>query len=299
MNYMKSYKTMTGMPLEDGLRALVEILPPQAYKSTPGAAGLTDIDPSFLTQVATKVFGLCGMGWSIHYNPDLVQVEQEERTSKSGRTYTVFMAHLPYLEVAYRYVDENGTLNWSAPIPANGGSENEQHAWAVRGAITNAIGAAFSKLCWQLLVYQGVVSHENAAALYKKQQAKTEQPAVVKAEPVAQVEPVAPAAEPVAQVEPAVEEAVHPDETVEYGSLEWAKGLVIPDDVEVPLTGKALGQIMGDQMGMMVLKFLAGNISNARNQFFAPTGQEQENLKHAAALVLSTQTNGTKSKAKS
>ena len=51
----------------------------------------------------------------------------------------------------------------SEPITATGGNDNEVEAYAVRGALTNALGAAFAKLTWQLPVYKGQLSHRNAA----------------------------------------------------------------------------------------------------------------------------------------
>jgi len=53
----------------------------------------------------------------------------------------------------------------SEPITATGGNDNEVESYAVRGALTNAIGAAFAKLTWQLPVYKGQLSQRNAATI--------------------------------------------------------------------------------------------------------------------------------------
>ena len=65
--------------------------------------------------------------------------------------------------VRYRLLDATGQPLISEPITATGGNDNEVESYAVRGALTNAIGAAFAKLTWQLPVYKGQLSHRNAA----------------------------------------------------------------------------------------------------------------------------------------
>jgi hypothetical protein len=172
MNVMQDWKTLTGMTLGQAITKLAEVLPPEAYKKVPGAADLTDIDPAYLTETVTKVFGPCGLGWTFSYNPADLEVRYAERTTRKGDTYAVYEATLARLDLRYCCLDGENRPTWSEPILANGGSDNEQKGFAVRGALTNAIGAAFSKLCWQILVYKGVVSHDNAATVYKKQAEK-------------------------------------------------------------------------------------------------------------------------------
>ena len=53
-------KTVTGFTLEQVVAELQKPLPAAAYKPVPGANDLTDIDPAYLTEVATKVFGPIG-----------------------------------------------------------------------------------------------------------------------------------------------------------------------------------------------------------------------------------------------
>ena len=172
MNVMQDWKTLTGLTLGQAITKLAEVLPPEAYKKVPGAADLTDIDPAYLTETVTKVFGPCGLGWTFSYNPSDLEVRYAERTNRKGEPYAVYEATLARLDLRFCCLDGENRSTWSEPILANGGSDNEQKGFAVRGALTNAIGAAFSKLCWQILVYKGIVSHDNAASIYKKQAEK-------------------------------------------------------------------------------------------------------------------------------
>ena len=157
-------RSITGFTLPQAIAELQKPLPASAYKPVPGASDLTDIDPAYLTEVATQVFGPIGFGWWYDYTPGDLTVSAEVRTAKSGREYTVFTASLHKLIVRYRLLDAAGHTLISEPITATGGNENEVEAYAVRGALTNALGAAFAKLTWQLPVYKGQLSHRNAAA---------------------------------------------------------------------------------------------------------------------------------------
>lgn len=195
MNVMQDWTTLTGLTLGQAITKLAEVLPPEAYKKVPGAADLTDIDPAYLTETVTKVFGPCGLGWSFSYNPDDLEVRYAERTTRKGDTYSVYEATLARLDLRFCCLDGEKRPTWSEPILANGGSDNEQKGFAVRGALTNAIGAAFSKLCWQILVYKGIVSHDNAATVYKKQAEKRGEAA-----PESQPAPAAAVPQPAATV---------------------------------------------------------------------------------------------------
>ena len=156
-------QTVTGFTLEQVIAELQKPLPASAYKPVPGASDLTDIDPAYLTEVATKVFGPAGFGWWFDFQPTDLVIAAEARTAKSGREYTVYTASLHKLVVRYRLLDATGQTLISEPITATGGNDNEVESYAVRGALTNAIGAAFAKLTWQLPVYKGQLSHRNAA----------------------------------------------------------------------------------------------------------------------------------------
>lgn len=171
MNFMDELHTLTGMTLGEAALKLREILPPSAYKAVPGASGLTDIDPSYLTLRATESFGFAGLGWHFTYNPEDMVLRFEERTGKT-RQYVVCIASLRSLHMRYRFVLPNGEWHWSEDILSSGYSENENEGYAIRGALTNAIGAAFAKLLWQLGVYQGKITHSNAADIYERYKAK-------------------------------------------------------------------------------------------------------------------------------
>jgi hypothetical protein len=174
-------KTLTGMTLTEALEKFQSPLEPAAYKGVPGGANLTDIDPSYLTEIATQVFGICGIGW--FYTCRNPQVRSEPRSS-SRREYAAYVASVE-LELRYRVwtIDES-TMITSEPVLSTGGSENEVEAYAVRGALTNAIGAAFAKLCWQLPVYQGKLTHQNAGKVSAMAKAKESAMAQPKAEVV-------------------------------------------------------------------------------------------------------------------
>ncbi len=164
-------KTVTGFTLEQVIAEMQKPLPASAYKPVPGASDLTDIDPAYLTEVATKIFGPIGFGWWYDFAPADLTITAEARTAKSGREYTVYTASLHKLIVRYRLIDASGKVLISEPITATGGNDNEVESYAVRGALTNAIGAAFAKLTWQLPVYKGQLSHRNAATFGDKKPA--------------------------------------------------------------------------------------------------------------------------------
>ena len=174
-------KTVTGFTLEQVVAELQKPLPASAYKPVPGASDLTDIDPAYLTEVATKVFGPAGFGWWFDFQPVDLVIAAEARTAKSGREYTVYTASLHKLVVRYRLLDATGQPLISEPITATGGNDNEVESYAVRGALTNAIGAAFAKLTWQLPVYKGQLSHRNAATFGENGNGKKPTGATVKA----------------------------------------------------------------------------------------------------------------------
>jgi hypothetical protein len=311
INFMDNWKTLTGMSLTDAMAKLREVLIPEAYKAVPGAGDFTDIDPSYLTKVSTDVFGICGIGWGYTYDIEAITVDKDVRTSSSGRERTVYMAGLNRLDVWFAYVDDDGNIRMSATIPTSGGSENENRGYAVRGAITNAIGAAFAKLTWQLYVYMGMVDHKNAGTMYKRQQdkkdGKQEQaqtagketaipaPAADK-EPVKHQEPArAPAEEKMAAPEPAktVEPAKETPKAATFtipedleARITWADAITIPDGVGAPLVGRTLGSAKKDaHFGLPILKYLSGKFPSASNKYFKPGTPDQEMLQRAAEIL--------------
>jgi predicted nucleic acid-binding Zn finger protein len=169
LNVNQAWTTLTGRPLGEVIQALKAVLPPAAYKPVPGSPGLTDIDPSYLTEKATDLFGPAGLGWFYQYEPRDLEVVALDKTRKNGGgEYTTFEANLLHFSLYFRYLDADGELRLSEPILATGGNTNENRSYAIRGALTNAIGAAFAKLCWQLPVYQGLLDHKNAGQQFAK-----------------------------------------------------------------------------------------------------------------------------------
>jgi hypothetical protein len=162
-------KTLTGLTVAEMYAELDKQLPPEAYKSIAGTHGkdgneLTDIDPNYATEVVNQVFGPCGFGWGYAYNPsDLtLTVENRQRSNGSG-TRRVCLAVLTKLSVWYKLVkpDKSEVL---CQVDAGGASDNDDEAYAMKGAITYAIGNALSKIGWQKSVYLGKRSHKTVRA---------------------------------------------------------------------------------------------------------------------------------------
>ncbi|HKZ86604.1 MAG TPA: hypothetical protein VJ793_23480 [Anaerolineae bacterium] len=169
MSDYNALKTLTGLPLSEMRTKLDEELPLDAYKAVPGAVDLTDIDPNHMTRVLNDIFGLCGIGWGYTLNLD---PRWDSYTNDKGRT--VYSAHVPSLTFWYKMIDGD-ELTFS--IPSTGGSENGSLAYALKGAITSAIGQAASKIGFQESVYLGKRDHRTvkgsgAAAVRKPAAAK-------------------------------------------------------------------------------------------------------------------------------
>jgi len=250
-------KTVTGFTLEQVVAELQKPLPAAAYKPVPGASDLTDIDPAYLTEVATRVFGPIGFGWWYDYTPTDLTVSAEVRTAKSGREYTVFTASLHKLIVRYRLIDASGTTLISEPITATGGNDNEVESYAVRGALTNAIGAAFAKLTWQLPVYKGQLSHRNAATFGDKKPVATVRPGTTKPT--------------VAEPAPVTASSNGHD-----AELEALLNYVIPPAIQSKHAGKKLGEVSAQ-----VIEWYATKM--------AVTTPESQELKDKAAALFALQ----------
>jgi hypothetical protein len=151
--------TLMGYTLAEVREILDRELEPAAYSPVPSGADLTDIKPAWLTETLNRVFGMAGVGWAFSFAPEHMRVTTD--TDRKGRT--VYHAVLKHLSLRYRVV-VNDELVWSEPIPANGGSDNYDEAYATRGALTNALGAAASKIGWQISIYQGKRSHHTVQA---------------------------------------------------------------------------------------------------------------------------------------
>lgn len=168
---LKNHKTLTGLTLAQAAARLDEELPREAYKAVPGAADLTDIDPNFMRKILNEVFGLCGIGWGYRYDSADMHTEIEERKRSSGQgSRRVYVATLRRLTFWYRLSPaDDSTL--TCEIDASGGSDNEVEAYAMKGAITNALGHAASNLGFQESVYLGKRSHKTIGRAAPSQKA--------------------------------------------------------------------------------------------------------------------------------
>ena len=155
---MNETTTLTGLTLAEAGAMLDDELPASAYKPVPGGADLTDINPNHMRRVLNDVFGLCGHGWGYKYSPDNVHTRSEVRVNKYGKERTVIIAVVKYLEFWYKL--QNGSALENCTVPATGSSENSNDAYALKGALTNAIGNAASNIGFQTSVYLGVRSHK-------------------------------------------------------------------------------------------------------------------------------------------
>lgn len=147
-------RTLTGLTLDEALKRLQAKLEPAAYKQVEGGgAKFTDIKPAWLTEVLTQVFGICGIGWNYWF--DEPEVTATAQKSSKGREYIDYDAQIKMGHLIYVLTLPDGRLIESDPIRATGGSNNENQEYAIRGAVTNMLGMAASKLTWQLSIYKG------------------------------------------------------------------------------------------------------------------------------------------------
>lgn len=110
--------------------------------------GMNDINPQWRIKAMTETFGVCGIGWK--YTID----RQWTETVANGET-------LAFVNVSV-YIRDGA--EWSAPIPANGGSKltakesgglyNSDEAYKM--ALTDAMGVAMKMLGMAADVYMGV-----------------------------------------------------------------------------------------------------------------------------------------------
>ncbi len=157
---IQNYKTLAGISMAEVPTRLDAELPKEAYKGVPGAADLTDIDPNYMRKVLNEVFGLCGTGWGYRYDSSDMHTEIEQRPRSSGQgTRRVYVATLKRLTFWYKLNDADGSV-LTCEIDASGGSENDVEAYAMKGAITNALGHASSNIGFQESVYLGKRSHK-------------------------------------------------------------------------------------------------------------------------------------------
>ncbi len=167
----KDLTTFTGMQWKAAIEKLKEHLESNAYTKVGGTgADLTDIDPAYLIEVVTEVFGPVGIGWRYGWPDDALDLHPAEigKQGKMGWQAVITRFDLRLL------ILNGDSQRWSEPIPSVGGSLNTKPEDALKGAITRALGIGFSRLCWQIDVYKGLVSHDGSKKNGPEAKAKAE-----------------------------------------------------------------------------------------------------------------------------
>ena len=126
-------------------------------------------------------------------NTDLTLTVENRQKSNGTGTRRVCLAVLTKLSVWYKLVkpDDSEVL---CQVDAGGASDNDDEAYAIKGAITYAIGNALSKIGWQKSVYLGKRSHKTVRASAPSKPAPAakvpaQKPAVVGPKPTARAAP--------------------------------------------------------------------------------------------------------------
>ena len=139
--------TLTGLKIMDAIAKMNERLEDKAYKEIPmGKFKLTDISPAYLIEKLTEIFGPQGIGWSYSF-------ENDDITCSSSEPWLASIIGLEF----YYMVVWGGEAHKVGPILATGGARNSKNVeYALKGAITNALGTAAHRIGWQLDVYKGL-----------------------------------------------------------------------------------------------------------------------------------------------
>ena len=275
-------KTLTGLTVAEAATKLDEQLPPDAYTAVPGGADLTDIDPNYMRKTLNEVFGLCGFGWGYEYDPADMETRNETRKTQSG-SREVVVAALKHLRFWYKVTDGQETS--VCTVDASGGSDNSSASYAMKGAITNALGNAASNIGFQESVYLGKRSHKTvkaqkpvsasaASTQGKAAAAPASKPAPAKAKPAPA--PAAPAA---------ITNnggATGADDEIE--ELEPPAELIV-DDFIIPI-GQRKGQKLADQQ-LNVIQWYAEQMTTGGDV-------QKQALKKAAQAIIAVKSNGHK-----
>jgi hypothetical protein len=231
-----------------------------------------------MRKILNEVFGVCGFGWGYSYEPGDLVVEVEERKTKTGGTRRVHVASLKRVRFWYKLNGSN--VVHMCDVYASGGSDNEVEAYALSGAITNAIGKAASNLGFQESVYLGKRSHHTVG-----KKSATSKPVTAKSAVVSKVEDPTLAGHETKssqKSESASKAKVENDEIVDdpiqpdTSAVSDAASFVIP-------TGRRQGQKLGDQ-SLDVIGWYANEMKSAN--------PEQKALQSAAQQLLKVRSNG-------
>jgi hypothetical protein len=274
-------KTLTGLTVAEAATKLDEQLPPDAYTAVPGGADLTDIDPNYMRKTLNEVFGLCGFGWGYEYDPADMETRNETRKTQGG-SREVVVAALKHLRFWYKVTDGQETS--VCTVDASGGSDNSSASYAMKGAITNALGNAASNIGFQESVYLGKRSHKTVKALKpaaasaastqgKASTTPASKPAPAKAKP-------APAPTPAAITN--TSGAAGADDEIE--EIEPPVELIV-DDFIIPI-GQRKGQKLADQQ-LNVIQWYAEQMTTGGDV-------QKQALKKAAQAIIAVKSNGHK-----
>jgi hypothetical protein len=171
-------------------------------------------------------------------------------------------------------------LGWG--LDASGGSDNSSASYAMKGAITNALGNAASNIGFQESVYLGHRSHKTVKAPAQKAPVqKAAAPA-----PAAATKSAAPAARQAApaKAKPAPAPAAGPDDEIEEIENEPPADLVAEEFI-IPL-GQRKGQKLAGQP-LTTIQWYAEQMTTGGDA-------QKEALKKAAQDILTVRSNGHK-----
>lgn len=150
-------KTLNGYPVNELTTILDQPLPRTAYKKIPaGALNLTDIDAGWQRRAFNKVFGLYGIGWGFDFNREDMDLRHEANAKDKVLPFVRVYGHF-----WYAYVKDGQVCRAVFPVTGANSSQSGNEAYALKGAITNAIGFGASMIGWQESVYLGARSHDN------------------------------------------------------------------------------------------------------------------------------------------
>jgi hypothetical protein len=153
--------TLTGIPIMEALTQLNAQLEETAYKPLKMADNfyLTDINAGYLIEELIRIFGPTGVGWRYDVDKDDFEITTGKFASKDGKPGRSFFAVTLNNLHFYYCLLVDGAMYEVGPIIETGGSRNSSKAYALKGALTNAIGNAASRIGWQIDVYKGLRTH--------------------------------------------------------------------------------------------------------------------------------------------
>jgi hypothetical protein len=278
---INNVKTMTGLTMAEAAAKLDEQLPAEAYTAVPGGADLTDIDPNYMRKVLNEVFGLCGLGWGYEYDPADMETRNETRKTQSG-SREVVVAALKHLRFWYKVTDGQETS--VCTVDASGGSDNSSASYAMKGAITNALGNAASNIGFQESVYLGKRSHKTVKAQKPVAASASSTQGKVATTPTSKLAPAkakpAPAPTPAAITNNGG--AAGADDEIE--EIEPPAELIV-DDFIIPI-GQRKGQKLADQQ-LNVIQWYAEQMTTGGDV-------QKQALKKAAQAIIAVKSNGHK-----